>query len=155
MVNWLDSWTPKTTNIEGFGSPDSQTPETPNIPYFKGIGSPGVQTPETPNCLNILRVLGVSGVWTPGLPIFSKFGILGVSGVWESRTMNCTKAVVSTMNVSARTWNSIKYRTHTTKCNCKWSFNFCASKNCDLLLECIWSSKFLLLLCLNQTDLTF
>ena len=39
-----------------------------------------------------MRVLGVSGVWTPGLPIFSKFGILGVSGVWESRTMNCTKA---------------------------------------------------------------
>ena len=46
--------------------------------------------------------------------------------------------VISTMNVSARTWNSIKYRTHTTKCNCKWSFNFCASKNCDLLLECVW-----------------
>ena len=59
----------------GFGIPGS--PETPNIPNFGGIGSPGVQTP-TPLKL---RVLGVSGVWTPGLPILSKFGILGVSGV--------------------------------------------------------------------------
>ena len=58
-----------------FGTPE--TPETPNIPNFGGIGSPGVQTP-TPLKL---RVLGVSGVWTPGLPILSKFGILGVSGV--------------------------------------------------------------------------
>ena len=50
------------------------------------------RTPETPTSLKILRVLGVSGVLTPGHPILSKFGILGVSGVWESRTMNCTKA---------------------------------------------------------------
>ena len=63
---------------------DSQTPETPNIPNFENIGSPGVQTPETPKTLKMLRQLGVSGVWTPGLPIPLKYGILGVSGVWES-----------------------------------------------------------------------
>ena len=63
---------------------DSQTPKTPNIPNFENIGSPGVQTPETPKTLKMLREVGVSGVWTPGLPIPLKYGILGVSGVWES-----------------------------------------------------------------------
>ena len=69
---------------DSWESRDSQTPETPNIPNFESIGSPGVQTPETPKTLKMLRQLGVSGVWTPGLPIPLKYGILGVSGVWES-----------------------------------------------------------------------
>ena len=97
LVNWRDNLTVNRSRLQELAQHcnlgkalvqfmvlDSQTPETPNIPNFENIGSPGVQTPETPKTLKMLRQLGVSGVWTPGLPIPLKYGILGVSGVWES-----------------------------------------------------------------------